>query len=60
MRWPWSKRPKLPLPNRLGVSVTREPLPPRNGGIVVEEHDTSAMSQTGVHKAWNRLTKRQG
>jgi len=29
---------------------------PKEPGIEVQEHDTSQMSQTGVFKAWKRLT----
>lgn len=55
MRWPWSKPqppPKIP-PYQVPVSKRETP---KNPGIVVEEHDTSQMTQTGVHKAWRRLT----
>jgi hypothetical protein len=34
-----------------------KPLPkPKDEGIVVEEIDTSAMTRTGVHRAWDRMT----
>ena len=53
--WPWKRRrpppPRIP-PYQVPVSK-RETKPP---GILVEEHDTSQMTQTGVHKAWKRLT----
>lgn len=29
---------------------------PKDDGLVVEEVDTSAMTRTGIHKAWKRLT----
>ena len=56
MRWPWSKRPKPALriePYKVPVSKRETKKDP---GIVVEEVDTSQMTQTGVHKAWKRLT----
>lgn len=57
MRWPWSKRPTPPL--RIPpYPVPVQPHKPPNPGIVVEEHDTSAMSETGVYRAWKRLTGR--
>jgi hypothetical protein len=34
----------------------RSATPKRDEGVIVEEHDTSAMTQTGVHRAWKRLT----
>jgi hypothetical protein len=33
--------------------------PPKETSIVVEEIDTSAMTRTGVHKAWDRLRGNQ-
>jgi hypothetical protein len=54
MRWWWSRRappPRIP-PYQVPVSK-RETKPP---GITVEEHDTSDMTKTGVHRAWKRLT----
>jgi hypothetical protein len=53
--WPWPKRkppPKIP-PYKVPV---QPPIPPREPSIVVEEHDTSKMTETGVFKAWKRLT----
>jgi hypothetical protein len=52
------RRPKpLPIPayraERSDAVMTR---PKPEPGIVVEEVDTSAMTQTGVHRAWKRLT----
>jgi hypothetical protein len=55
MRWPWQRRqppPRIP-PYPVPVQQQHRPKEP---AIVVEEHDTSAMTQTGVHKAWRRLT----
>ena len=55
MRWPWQRRvppPTIP-PYQVPVSKRETPKEP---SIVVEEIDTSAMTQTGVHKAWKRLT----
>lgn len=54
--WPFRRRRPLPLnipPYKVPVSKRETPKEP---GIVVEEIDTSAMTQTGVHKAWKRLT----
>lgn len=56
MRWPWSRKPQPP-PRIPPYRVPVEPKPrPKDEGIVVEEHDTSKMTETGVHKAWKRLT----
>ena len=70
MRWPWVRRtppPRIP-PYQVPVSKRETPKEP---GIVVEEIDTSnaadedlaalrrAQSQTGFHRAWNRLTGKQ-
>jgi hypothetical protein len=58
MRWPWSKpkRPEIP-PYRVPEPVVLPAeLPKKDDGLKVEEHDTSAMTQTGVHKAWKRLS----
>jgi hypothetical protein len=57
MRWPWQRRsppPRIP-PYPVPVRQQHKPVEP---SIVVEEIDTSAMTQTGVHKAWKRLTGR--
>jgi hypothetical protein len=54
MKWPWQKRappPRIP-PYQIPVAKRETPKP----GIVVEEVDTSQMTQTGVFKAWRRLT----
>jgi hypothetical protein len=68
MRWPWAKRTPPPLqipPYRVPVAAHPRP---KEGGIEVEEHDASAVdddalaalriaqSQTGMHRAWKRLT----
>lgn len=54
MKWPWSKKPLPEIPpfkmDFKAPQVKPEP------GIVVDEVDTSQMTQTGVHKAWKRLT----
>lgn len=56
MRWPWNKPKPLPIPP-YQPPITQEYASVRNEpGIVVDEHDTSQMTQTGVHKAWKRLT----
>ncbi len=58
MRWPWSKPQPLPIPPyRPSAPVQVRPQRrPCDSSIVVEEIDTSAMTQTGVHRAWKRLT----
>lgn len=55
MRWPWARRPPPPTIPPYRVPV-RSATPKRDEGVIVEEHDTSAMTQTGVHRAWKRLT----
>jgi hypothetical protein len=57
MRMPWLKPLKLPIipPSPYRVHVNHETAPPKDECLVVEEHDTSEMTQTGVHKAWKRL-----
>lgn len=57
MRWPWSKPKPLPIPEYRPVHVVTEHAP-KEAGIVVEEIDTSDMTKTGVHKAWDRLSGR--
>jgi hypothetical protein len=56
MRW-WWQRKQAPPP---AIPAYRVPenlrAAPKDPGMVVEEIDTSAMTQTGVHKAWRRLT----
>lgn len=45
--------PKLEIPPyKPSVSPKARPEP----SIVVEEHDTSQMTRTGVQRAWDRLT----
>lgn len=56
MRWPWSKPVAMPAIPPYRPPVTQEHAKPKEEGLVVEEIDTSAMTQTGVHKAWRRLT----
>jgi hypothetical protein len=54
VKWPWGKRrppPTIP-PYRVPV---QEQKPKDHPGIIVEEVDTSAMTQTGIHKAWDKL-----
>ena len=69
VRWPcWQKRPAPPLqipPYKVPVATHAMP---KAGGIEVEEHDASAVdddalaalriaqSQTGMYRAWKRLT----
>ncbi len=56
MRWPWSRRPKPPeippFEPRPPIQIVERPKEP---DVIVEEIDTSAMTQTGVHRAWKRL-----
>jgi hypothetical protein len=64
VRWPWSKPtppPRIP-PYQVPVS---KPETPKEPGIVVEEKDAlevngvrvdRSMTETGIHKAWNRIT----
>jgi hypothetical protein len=57
MRWLWQRREPPPRIPPYQPPITQEYAPVRHEpGIVVEEIDTSAMTQTGVHKAWKRLT----
>jgi hypothetical protein len=53
MRWPWQRRPPPPRipPYKVPVSKRETAKAP---SIVVEEEDTSAMTRTGVFKAWKR------
>lgn len=56
MRWPWQKRPVPPLripPYKVPV---QQPHRPKEPAIVVEEVDTSKMTETGIFKAWKRMT----
>jgi hypothetical protein len=55
MKWPWSK-PKPPRIPPYREPAERERPKPKDDGLVVEEHDTSAMTRTGIHRAWRRLT----
>jgi hypothetical protein len=63
MRWPWSKRAPPPRIPPYPVPVQQQHKP-KEEGIVVEEAieldgqkvDTRAMTETGIHKAWKRLT----
>lgn len=53
----WFCKPKpLPIPPYPPISV--KPQPKEEPGIVVEEHDVSQMSRTGVFRAWDKLTGR--
>jgi len=58
MRWPWSKRraePQIPAFEPPPPIVVHPQ--PKQESLVVEEVDTSAMTRTGVHRAWRRLTE---
>ena len=57
MRWPWIKPKPAPQIPPYRAPVTRTHSQEREDErIEVVEIDTSAMTQTGVHKAWRRLT----
>lgn len=71
MRWPWSRKPTPPpriQPYKVPVE-TKAPKP-KDDGIEVKELDAAAMdpealaalrkaqSETGMHRAWRRLTGR--
>jgi hypothetical protein len=55
MRWPWTKKPKP-----LAIPPYAPPVQPQqkrcDSGIEVQEHDTSQMTQTGIHRAWRKMT----
>jgi hypothetical protein len=55
MRWPWTKLAPPPRIPAYKVPVETRPKP-REEGIQVEEHDTSKMTETGIFKAWRRMT----
>ena len=58
MSW-FRRKPPAPEIPKFEPPVMVEARPrPKDDGIVVEEIDTSAMTQTGVHRAWDRLTGR--
>lgn len=56
--WPGRKRkapaelPRFPVP---AAPLQVERLHAPKEGVEVEEVDTSAMTATGIHKAWKRL-----
>jgi hypothetical protein len=56
MKWQvwWRKQPTAPAIPPYAPLIQREH-PPAEPGIVVDEIDTSAMSKTGIHRAWDRL-----
>jgi hypothetical protein len=57
--WPFRRKNPLPeIPPYTPPIVVHEH-PPKETSIVVEEIDTSAMTRTGVHKAWDRLRGNQ-
>lgn len=57
MRWPWSKLVPPPAIPPYRPPITRQHSQEREDErLIVEEIDTSAMTRTGVHKAWKRLT----
>jgi hypothetical protein len=56
VRWPWSKAPPIPGIPPYHPPIVQEHAPKPDPGLIVEEIDTSAMTQTGVHRAWRRLS----
>lgn len=56
MKWPWSKPKPLDIPPYVPLEV--KPQPKEEPGIVVTEIDTSDMTKTGVHRAFDRLAGR--
>lgn len=65
-RWPWKKRAPLPTIPPYIVPVAASPAKEKAPGIIVEEHPAGdeadlealrqAQTQTGIHRAWDRLT----
>lgn len=59
IRWPGRRKsppvniPPFPFPP---APLQVERLHAPKDGLEVEEVDTSAMTETGIHKAWKRLT----
>lgn len=56
VRWPWLKKPPAPAIPTYHPPIVQEHKPKPDPGLIVEEIDTSAMTQTGVYRAWRRLT----
>ena len=61
MWWPFRmkrkpEQPEIPPYQPPPVVVRTSQAPEKDTGIEVEEIDTSAMTRTGVHKAWRKLT----
>jgi hypothetical protein len=58
MKWPWTKKQHAPLviPSYPVEIATARVEVLRGEPMVVEEHDTSAMTMTGVHEAWKRMS----
>ncbi len=58
MRWPWSKPKPLPIPpyRPLPPVQVQQQHRPCDNSIVVEEVDTRSMTETGIFKAWKRMT----
>jgi hypothetical protein len=55
VRWPWKKRAPPPTIPPYAVPVSKRETP-KDPGIVVEEVDTTDMTKTGIHRAWDRMT----
>lgn len=55
MKWPWTKRPPPPTIPPYQVPVSKRETP-KEPSIVVEEVDTTDMTKTGIHRAWDRMT----
>lgn len=56
MKWPWSKPKPLDIPPYAPIEV--KPQPKQEPSVIVEEEDTSAMTNTGVFKTWQRRAGR--
>jgi hypothetical protein len=57
MKWPLTKRhAPLAIPEYPVALVEVLRTIPIEVGMSVEKHDTSAMTMTGVHKAWKRMS----
>lgn len=55
MKW-FRKKPLPAIPPFQPIEV--KPVPKAEPSVIVDEVDTTDMSATGIHKAWNRLAGR--
>jgi hypothetical protein len=56
------KQPDLPQAPHPPVSIEPVNVPqpkPKADGIEVQEHDVSAMSRTGIYRAWRKLSGKE-